>query len=96
MKHIELNNGVSIPMVGLGHSWASPNDEAQKEAKNWIVKPSSYRHIDTARTYGTSLCNGGGRSQVQNERSAMLSEKLEFLGRMSSSLANSRATIVEE
>ncbi|KAF9452226.1 reductase AKOR2 [Macrolepiota fuliginosa MF-IS2] len=55
-RHIMLNNGVTIPLIGHG-SWQSlyPTTEEQAQVKVWIASAlkAGYRHIDTALMYGT-------------------------------------------
>ncbi len=47
---IKLNNGVTIPVVGLG-VWAVGGSPATENAVTWALE-SGYRHIDTAAIYG--------------------------------------------
>jgi len=51
---VKLNNGVSIPAVGLG-VWAGFKPEDISQAKSWVLSALKvgYRHIDTALMYGT-------------------------------------------
>lgn len=49
MKSIELNNGVQVPIVGLG-TFRSKGESAYKATLHALKK--GYRHIDTAQMYG--------------------------------------------
>src|SRR5829696_4224848 len=49
-SRVKLNNGVEIPILGLGVFKASAGDEAQ-QAVRWALS-AGYRHIDTASIYG--------------------------------------------
>lgn len=46
----KLNNGVEIPMLGLG-VWQSRDGEETANAVKWAIE-AGYRHIDTAAIYG--------------------------------------------
>ncbi|VEU20461.1 DEKNAAC101251 [Brettanomyces naardenensis] len=46
---LKLNNGATIPQVGLG-TWRSPDDEGYNAVKSALK--DGYRHIDTAKAYG--------------------------------------------
>src|SRR6185369_13572227 len=46
---VELNTGVEVPIVGLG-TW---NLEGSAEAATLAALEAGYRHIDTAKIYGT-------------------------------------------
>ena len=48
MKNFNLNNGLSIPSVGLG-TWLIDNDKVSDVVKDAIE--IGYRHIDTAQAY---------------------------------------------
>ena len=50
-----LNNGVAMPMVGLGVWQAS--DEETVQAVHWALE-AGYRHIDTAKIYGNEAAVG--------------------------------------
>ncbi|KAF8154236.1 reductase AKOR2 [Crassisporium funariophilum] len=56
---IQLNNGVSVPIIGSG-SWAPAKPEAQAKVKDWILSAlkNGFRHIDTAQGYGTEKAVG--------------------------------------
>jgi len=47
---IKLNNGVEIPLIGLGTYKSTPGAETQ-QAVRWALE-LGYRHIDTAARYG--------------------------------------------
>ncbi len=49
MNHIKLNNGVSIPQIGLG-TFRAKEKEAYEATLHALKK--GYRHIDTASIYG--------------------------------------------
>ncbi|KAL0952453.1 hypothetical protein HGRIS_006721 [Hohenbuehelia grisea] len=51
---VTLNNGVQIPLIGLG-TWAGLDPKDQAAAQAWILSAlkSGYRHIDTAQMYST-------------------------------------------
>jgi diketogulonate reductase-like aldo/keto reductase len=49
-SRVKLNNGVEIPLLGLGVFQASSGDETRNAVK-WALE-AGYRHIDTARIYG--------------------------------------------
>ena len=49
MKNLELNNGLSIPQLGLG-VWQMDNGDEAIQAIHWALD-AGYRHIDTARVY---------------------------------------------
>ena len=49
MKTFKLNNGIEIPVVGLG-TWKSSNDDAYNAVKTALA--AGYKHIDTAMIYG--------------------------------------------
>lgn len=47
---IKLNNGIDIPVLGLG-VFRNPSGESTRNAV-WTALKNGYRHIDTARIYG--------------------------------------------
>jgi diketogulonate reductase-like aldo/keto reductase len=47
---ITLNNGISMPMFGLG-TFQSPSGKETRSAVRWALE-AGYRHIDTAALYG--------------------------------------------
>lgn len=53
---LKLNTGANIPAVGFG-TWQ--DKDAQEEAVYTALK-AGYRHIDTARIYGTEPAVGEG------------------------------------
>lgn len=55
---VRLNNGVEMPLFGLG-TWESPEGEAVINAVRWAIA-SGYRHIDTAFIYGNERGVGKG------------------------------------
>jgi len=55
MKTIELNNGIKMPIVGLGTFRSAP-EEAYEAVKAAIE--AGYRHIDTAAIYGNEEAVG--------------------------------------
>ncbi|TFK73414.1 Aldo/keto reductase [Pluteus cervinus] len=55
---ITLNNGVTIPGIGLG-TWQSPADQVT-QAVAFAIKEAGYRHIDCAWAYGNEKAVGEG------------------------------------
>ncbi len=53
-----LNNGIEIPVLGLG-VYQSPPGEATRNAVRWALE-YGYRHVDTARIYGNEGDVGPG------------------------------------
>ncbi|KAF9238297.1 hypothetical protein DTO013E5_5672 [Penicillium roqueforti] len=53
-KTYKLSTGAQIPAIGLG-TW---QDEAAQEASVLVALQTGYRHIDTARCYGTEAAVG--------------------------------------
>lgn len=53
-----LNNGVEIPMIGLGVFQAKDGEETVN-AVHWAIE-AGYRHIDTAKIYGNEESVGKG------------------------------------
>ena len=49
MTHIKLNNGLTMPQLGLG-VWQVDNGQEAINAIHWALD-AGYRHIDTARIY---------------------------------------------
>jgi 2,5-diketo-D-gluconate reductase A len=64
--HIALNDGKSIPQVGLG-VWQTPNDEAAPAVK--AALDAGYRHVDTAAVYENEEGVGRGIRQSAVARS---------------------------
>lgn len=62
-----LNNGVEIPVLGLG-VYQSPPGEATQNAVKWAIE-CGYRHVDTARIYGNEKDVGLGlrKSRIPRE-----------------------------
>jgi len=54
----DLNDGTSIPLLGLG-VWQVPNDEECVNAVLWALE-AGYRHIDTAQAYDNEESVGEG------------------------------------
>lgn len=52
MKKIELRNGVTVPMIGLG-TWKSTKEDAYNAVK-WALE-AGYRHIDSAMIYDNEI-----------------------------------------
>ena len=72
---ITLNNGVSIPQLGLG-VFQTPDGEATSQAVTWALQ-SGYRHIDTAMIYGNEQSVGEGlRRSGVDRRDVFLTTKL--------------------
>ncbi|THV22221.1 aldo/keto reductase [Peteryoungia ipomoeae] len=63
--HITLNDGNSIPQVGLG-VWQTPNDEAAPAVK--AALDAGYRHVDTAAVYENEEGVGAGIRQSGIDR----------------------------
>jgi alcohol dehydrogenase (NADP+) len=63
--HFTLNTGAKIPAVGFG-TWQ--DKDAQEDAVEIAIK-AGYRHIDTARVYGTeaAVAKGIKRAGVPRE-----------------------------
>src|SRR5665213_3934814 len=49
-KSITLNNGIEMPILGLG-VWQMKNGNETEQAVAWALD-AGYRHIDTATLYG--------------------------------------------
>ncbi|OZG48600.1 aldo/keto reductase [Bombiscardovia coagulans] len=58
---IKLNNGISIPQLGLGVFQTQEGDETVN-AVRWALQ-AGYRHIDTAKVYGNESSVGKGIAQ---------------------------------
>ncbi|KAI9801013.1 MAG: hypothetical protein M1825_003547 [Sarcosagium campestre] len=65
--HFKLNTGAEIPALGFG-TWQ--DKEAQESAVLAALK-AGYRHIDTARIYGTEAAVGAGIKQSGVPRSSI-------------------------
>src|SRR5262245_51926579 len=59
-QSLRLNNGVDIPLLGLGVYQSAPGRET-RQAVEWALE-SGYRHIDTASAYGNE---GDGGAAVR-------------------------------
>lgn len=55
MKYAKLNNGIQMPIVGLG-TWLSKSEDAYNAVLHAIKE--GYRHIDTAMVYGNEEAVG--------------------------------------
>ncbi|KAF8997112.1 NADP-dependent oxidoreductase domain-containing protein [Cyathus striatus] len=55
---VKLNNGIEIPLVGLG-TWQSPPEEVSA-AVSYAIKEAGYRHVDCAWAYGNEKDVGKG------------------------------------
>ncbi|CAG8022207.1 unnamed protein product [Penicillium nalgiovense] len=64
-KSFKLSTGAEIPAIGLG-TW---QDEAAQEAAVLVALQAGYRHIDTARCYGTETAVGKAIKQSGVPRS---------------------------
>ncbi|KAJ9479281.1 hypothetical protein VN97_g13171 [Penicillium thymicola] len=64
-KTFKLSTGAEIPAIGLG-TW---QDEAAQEAAVLVALQAGYRHIDTARCYGTETAVGKAIKQSGVPRS---------------------------
>ena len=63
-KYVLLNNGIKMPIIGLG-TWTFSNEEAE-EAVYFAIK-NGYRLIDTAQYYGDEVGVGKGVRKAINE-----------------------------
>ncbi|OQE22721.1 hypothetical protein PENFLA_c012G01824 [Penicillium flavigenum] len=64
-KTFKLSTGAQIPAIGLG-TW---QDESAQEAAVLVALQAGYRHIDTARCYGTEVAVGKAIKQSGIPRS---------------------------
>lgn len=62
METLQLNNGISIPQMGLGVCQASDTTQSVK----WAID-AGYLHIDTASIYGNEKQVGEGAPLLQNQ-----------------------------
>ena len=62
----KLNNGVEIPLLGLGVLFCKDNEETVN-AVRWAIE-AGYRHIDTAAAYGNEKSVGLGIRQSGIDR----------------------------
>ncbi|MBQ2085624.1 MAG: aldo/keto reductase [Oscillospiraceae bacterium] len=67
MLYAKLNNGVEIPMLGLG-VFRTPDGEETINSVKWALE-AGYRHIDTAKMYENeaSVGEGIGQSGLKRE-----------------------------
>lgn len=63
----ELNNGVKIPMIGLG-VFQTEDGNQTVDAVRWAIE-AGYRHIDTAKIYGNEASVGRGIKESGAKRS---------------------------
>ena len=78
---IKLNNGVEMPLLGLG-TWDIPEGEAIIDSVQWAIS-CGYRHIDTAWIYGNEKGVGQGlklsiNNQGINREEIFVTTKLWF------------------
>lgn len=72
---ITLNNGISIPQLGLGVFQTSDGEETV-DAVKWALQ-AGYRHIDTAKIYGNERSVGKGlRESGLKRREVFITTKL--------------------
>ncbi len=62
---IKLNNGVEIPLLGLG-TWEISDGNAVANAIHWAIS-AGYRHFDTATIYGNEKSVGQGIKNAMQE-----------------------------
>jgi len=68
-RTILLNNGVQIPILGLGVFQSAEGPETRRAVK-WAIE-SGYQHIDTARAYGNETSVGAGLKDSGTDRSKL-------------------------
>ncbi|MFA7560937.1 MAG: aldo/keto reductase [Candidatus Izemoplasmatales bacterium] len=74
MQTIKLNNGVQMPIIGLG-TWRSKPDEAYQAVLSALK--AGYRHIDTAAIYGNEAMIGKAiKDSGVNRKDIFLTTKL--------------------
>ena len=71
---VRLNNGVEMPLFGLG-TWESPEGEPVINAVRWAIA-SGYRHIDTAFIYGNERGVGKGLKRSLEDQNLMREDVL--------------------
>ena len=62
MEYLELNNGVKMPVEGLGTFLMSPADA---EAASLAALEAGYEHIDTANAYMNEKAVGRARQALR-------------------------------
>jgi diketogulonate reductase-like aldo/keto reductase len=76
-RTVTLNNGVKIPILGLG-VWKMAEGEETEDAVKWALE-SGYRHIDTAQFYGNEKSVGKAiRESGINRCDIFVTTKLEI------------------
>ena len=63
-RYVILNNGVKIPIIGLG-TWSFTNEEAEEAV--YVAIKNGYRLIDTAQYYGDEVGVGNGVRKAIDE-----------------------------
>lgn len=63
-KYVTLNNGIKMPIIGLG-TWTFSNEEAEEAV--YIAIKNGYRLIDTAQYYGDEVGVGKGVRKAIDE-----------------------------
>ena len=65
MEYIELNNGIKMPMLGLGTYLLTP-DEAENSVE--VTLKNGYKLIDTANAYVNEKAVGRGNNSIMIEK----------------------------
>ena len=65
MEYIELNNGIKMPMLGLGPYLLTP-DEAENSVE--VTLKNGYKLIDTANAYVNEKAVGRGKKKSGIDR----------------------------
>lgn len=71
MEYIELNNGIKMPMLGLGTYLVTP-DEAENSVE--VALKNGYKLIDTANAYVNEKAVGRGIKKSGIDRSEIFLE----------------------
>ncbi len=71
MEYIELNNGIKMPMLGLGTYLLTP-DEAENSVE--VALKNGYKLIDTANAYVNEKAVGRGIKKSGIDRSEIFLE----------------------
>lgn len=71
MEYIELNNGIKMPMLGLGTYLLTP-DEAENSVE--VALKNGYKLIDTANAYVNEKAVGRGIKKSEIDRSEIFLE----------------------